>query len=109
MMIDRPRILLGYYEAISHVSQVMLQAATRDDWKAFEHAQSCCEELVRCLQETGITLDSLDEGGRRRRMEIMRQLLSDDARIRNLAQPSFQRLDVLLAGRRLSEFEKRAY
>lgn len=109
MMIDQPRILLGYYEAISHVSQVMLQAATRDDWKAFEHAQSCCEELVRCLQETGITLDSLDEGGRRRRMEIMRQLLSDDARIRNLAQPSFQRLDVLLAGRRLSEFEKRAY
>ncbi len=105
-MIDRPRILLGYYEAIGRVSRVMLGAATRGDWKAFEQAQVCCEQLIACLEATGVTHEALDGNGRRRRLEILRQLLADDARIRDIAQPSLRRLDVLLAGRRLAALEE---
>ncbi len=105
-MIDRPRILLGYYEAIGRVSHVMLGAATRGDWKAFEQAHACCSELIACLEASGISPEALDGQGRRRRMEILRQVLADDARIRDIAHPSMRRLDALLAGRRLAALEE---
>ncbi len=108
LLADRARTLLGYYEAIGHVSQIMLQAARRADWKALEHAHACCEELIRCVQATGLTPETLDSAGRRRRMEILRQLVADDARIRDLTQPSFRRVDNLLVGEQLALYEQGA-
>lgn len=103
---DASRTLLGYYEAIGHVSQLMLQAATRADWKSLEHAHACCEELIRCVQATGLTPETLDDTARRRRMEILRQILADDARIRDLTQPSLRRVDALLVGEQLAMYER---
>ena len=97
----RSRILLGYYEAIGHVSYLMREAASRADWKALQNAHACCEELIRCVRETGLSHETLDENGRRRRMEILRQVLADDACIRDLAEPALGRLDGLLDTRRL--------
>jgi flagellar protein FliT len=99
------RTLLGYYEAIGHVSQIMLDAASRADWKALEHAHACCEELIRCVRASGLTPDSLDPIGRRRRMEILRQIVADDARIRDLTQPSFRRFDAMLVREQLARYE----
>lgn len=103
---DASRTLLGYYEAIGHVSQLMLRAAVRADWKSLEHAQACCEELIRCVQATGLTPETLDETARRRRMEILRQIIADDAHIRDLAQPSFRRVHALLVGEQLALYER---
>lgn len=105
MTVDPSRTLLGYYEAIGHVSHLMLQAASRADWRSLEHAHACCEELIRCVKATGLNAETLDPPARRRRVEILRQLLADDARIRDLTQPSLRRFDTLLAGERLSMFE----
>ena len=104
--LDASRTLLGYYEAIGHVSQLMLQAAARADWKSLEHAHACCEELIRCVQATGLTPETLDDTARRRRMEILRQIVADDARIRDLTQPSFRRIDALLVGEQLAMYER---
>ena len=92
---EQHRVLLGYYEAIGHVSALMLEAASRGDWKALEHAHTCCQELIRCIQATGLTPEALDDAGRKRRMEILRQILADDARIRDLAAPALGRVDRL--------------
>jgi hypothetical protein len=96
MMNEARRVLLGYYEAIGQVSQVMLHAARRGDWKALEHAHACCEELIRCIQATGLTPDALDEPGRKRRMEILRQVIADDARIREYSRPASTPIERLL-------------
>ena len=108
MMPDNSRTLLSYYEAIGHVSHLMVYAASRADWNAFEHAHACCEKLIACLQATGLTPDTLDASARRRRMEILRQVLADDRRIRDLAQPAMGRLDRLLNARHLSVLEQSA-
>ncbi|MEO5701543.1 MAG: flagellar protein FliT [Casimicrobiaceae bacterium] len=105
---DSSRTLLGYYEAIGHVSQLMLQAAIRADWKALEHAHACCEELIRCVQATGLTAETLNPPARARRMEILRQIIADDARIRDISHPSFRRIDMLLVGEQLAMYEHRA-
>jgi flagellar protein FliT len=106
MNTDERRILLGYYEAIGRVSHLMLQAASRRDWKALEHAHTCCEELIRCIQETGLTPEGLDDAGRKRRMEILRQVLADDARIRDIAHPSVGRLGSILGIRPVTTLEQ---
>ena len=108
MMPDNARTLLGYYEAIAHVSQLMVHAASRADWNAYEHAHSCCEQLIACLQATGLRPEALDVAGRRRRMEILRQVLADDRRIRDIAQPGMGRLDRLLNSRHLAVLEQPA-
>ncbi|MEP7205425.1 MAG: flagellar protein FliT [Casimicrobiaceae bacterium] len=105
---DGSRTLLGYYEAIGHVSKIMLQAALRADWQALEHAHACCEELIRCVQAAGLTPETLDDAARRRRMEILRQIIADDARIRHLTEPSLCRVDTLLVGEQLAMYEHRA-
>ena len=89
-------ILLGYYEAIGHVSALMREAAARADWKSVENAHACCEELIRCVRASGLSADTLDAPARQRRMEILRQVIADDACIRELSQPSLARLDDLL-------------
>lgn len=104
--LDPSRTLLGYYEAIGQVSQLMLEAAERADWQSLEHMHACCEELIRCVQATGLTPDTLDAAARRRRMEILRQIMADDARIRDLTQPSLRRVDTLLVSDRLAIYER---
>lgn len=108
MMPDNARILIGYYEAIGHVSHCMVQAASRADWNAYEHAHACCEQLIACLQGTGLTPEVLDASGRRRRMEILRQVLADDRRIRDLVEPAVARIDRLLRARHLAVLEQPA-
>lgn len=105
-MCDRSRTLLGFYESIGRESQAMLEAARQADWAAFRQALGCCEELINTLQAAGLTSEILDAAGRRRRMEILRQVLADDAQIRALADPSVERLDALLTGRRLRALAK---
>ena len=105
-LVDPSRTLLGYYEAIGHASQLMLRAASRSDWRSLEHAHACCQELIRCVQASGLRPDGLDPHARRRRMEILRQVLADDARIRDLTEPSLGRVDELLAGERLAMLER---
>lgn len=102
MNMSGSRTLLGYYEAIGQVSQLMREAASRSDWKAVENAHACCEELIRCVRATGLSSEALDDNAQRRRMEILRQVIADDARIRDLAQPALSRLDGLLESRRVA-------
>lgn len=104
--LDPSRTLLGYYEAIGHVSQLMLEAAERADWQSLEHMHACCEELIRCVRATGLTPETLDAAARRRRMEILRQIMADDARIRDLTEPSLQRVETLLVSDRLAMYER---
>ncbi|MDQ6620900.1 MAG: flagellar protein FliT [Pseudomonadota bacterium] len=104
--VDASRTLLGYYEAIAQVSRLMLEAATRQDWRSLEHAHACCEELIRTVQATGLTPDTLDAAGRRRRVEILAQIVADDKRIRELKQPSLHRFDTLLVRDRVALYER---
>ena len=104
--LEQRRVLLGYYEAIGHVSALMLEAASRGDWRALEHAHACCEELIRCIQATGLTPEALDDAGRKRRMEILRQILADDARIRDLTSPTLGRVDRLFGRTALRAVER---
>ncbi|MFL9889428.1 flagellar protein FliT [Paraburkholderia sp. RL17-383-BIF-A] len=86
------------YEAIAAISCRMLMAARRALWNDLVHLQEEYRHLVEALRdaETGV---KLDEGERLRKYALIRQILADDAAIRDLANPRMASLSALFAGR----------
>jgi len=85
------------YEAIAAVSERMLCAARDAHWNALIDLEEEYRLLVDALKaaDVGVRLTA-DE--RARKFELIRQILADDAAIRDLASPCMARLSALFAG-----------
>jgi flagellar protein FliT len=79
--------LLACYEAIGDASRRMVEAARAADWGAFAERERACEALIERIERIGDPRVILDARGRRRRFEILRGVLIDDAQIRELIEP----------------------
>jgi flagellar protein FliT len=73
--------LLQCYEAIAYTSHDMLAAARAGDWDTVADLELRCRVLIAELAEASrdgeLTVDE-----RRRRLELLRSILADDAEIR---------------------------
>ncbi len=87
------------YEAIAVVSSRMLSAARRALWAELTELQDEYRALIDTLYDvdTGV---SLDEQERLRKYDLIRQILADDAAIRDLVNPSVARLSAFFSARR---------
>ncbi len=92
--------MIQTYESILAVTGEMLEAARSADWDRLVECEQRCRELVETLMtvRNEITLDS---SSRKRKAEIIRKVLADDAAIRDLTQPWLARLQHMMtsAGR----------
>ena len=86
------------YEAIAAISCRMLIAARRALWSDLLHLQEEYRYLVDALRDAEMGV-RLDEGERLRKYALIRQILADDAAIRDLANPRMANLSALFAGR----------
>ncbi|WP_144110888.1 flagellar protein FliT [Paraburkholderia sp. BCC1886] len=86
------------YEAIAVVSRHMLLAARRALWNDLVDLQEEYRCLVDALKDADDGI-SLDEAERLRKYALIRQILADDAAIRDLANPRMATLAALFAGR----------
>ncbi|SMG38794.1 flagellar protein FliT [Paraburkholderia susongensis] len=86
------------YEAIAALSCRMLMAARRALWSDLAHLQEEYRHRVEALREADLGI-KLDEAGRLRKYALIRQILADDAAIRDLANPRMANLSALFAGR----------
>lgn len=87
------------YEAIAAVSSRMLSAARHALWNDLMELQEEYRALVDALRDVDAGL-SLDEHDRMRKYDLIRQILADDAAIRDLLNPSVARLSVFFSARR---------
>ncbi len=98
--------VLHYYESIAGQSQRMLSAARAGDWDDLCAAEEECARLIAHLKQLGDT-PPLNTGERERRMQILKQMLAEDAEIRDLTEPWLKQLEQLLGNagnqRRLSD------
>ncbi|MBB5461447.1 flagellar protein FliT [Paraburkholderia sp. Cpub6] len=85
------------YEAIAALSCRMLMAARRALWNDLVHLQEEYRQLVEALREADVGV-KLDEAERLRKYALIRQILADDAAIRDLANPCMAHLSALFAG-----------
>lgn len=90
---SRQASFLGCYEAIAHATRGMLEAARCADWSALAERQRECARRIACVERLGDPHGVLDAQGRRRRFELLRRMLRDDAEIRDLTQSWIGRVD----------------
>lgn len=89
-------MILAHYESIRQASHQMLEAARRSDWDAVAREEAHVGSLIASLRAAGDARKILIGEGRKRRFEILRHVLADDAEIRNLAQPWLRQVDANL-------------
>ena len=89
--------IIGTYENILAITAQMLDAARAADWDLLVKREQTCRDLVESLMSGRIDNNIvLEPPVRKRKVEIIRKVLADDAEIRNLAEPWMQRLQHLL-------------
>ena len=80
------RTLMNCYEELALASKAMLAAALVADWNQVSTLERGCAGLIASMP-AGDRAPPLPEPQRRRRFEIMRRILAEDAQIRAMTQP----------------------
>ena len=89
--------MISTYETILSVTAKMLDAARAADWEGLVSREQECRELVENLMKARGESDIvLEPTVHKRKVEIIRKVLADDAEIRNLTEPWMQKLQSLL-------------
>ncbi|TAK79503.1 MAG: flagellar protein FliT [Aquabacterium sp.] len=78
--------LLGYYEKIEQASLSMLEAARSGDWDTVVKLEGACAVLIAQLKHAA-TEYTLGPDELQLKTRIMQRILTNDAEIRNLAEP----------------------
>jgi flagellar protein FliT len=87
--------VIARYEAIAALSRCMLAAAHAGDWSEVTRLEGRCRELIAELKEVARHA-RLNRAEQRRRIELLRGILADDAEIRRRAEPWLSQLERLL-------------
>lgn len=93
--------IIKTYEDILSVTGQMLEAARNNDWDALVERETECRKLVEQLMTAKAEAETetnaeLEPEARKRKVEIIRKVLADDAEIRNLTEPWLARLQHLM-------------
>lgn len=86
---------LPFYEAIADASRLMLAAARGDDWDEVARLEARCGDLIAQLKEVARN-QPLGVAEQRRRIELLRAILANDAGIRVRAEPWLQQLERMI-------------
>lgn len=84
--IDLKQRTLRTYELLAAMSEAMLDAARRSDWRAVIAIEADCDRLMQSFCGTSVA-PRLDKQTKQRRAELMHRIVAIDAAIRQLAQP----------------------
>ena len=88
--------LISTYERILEVTGLMLAAARQSDWDRLTVLERSCRVEVERLIALGDGQLQLPEPLRKRKTQIIRSVLADDAEIRRITQPGMAQLEQLI-------------
>ncbi len=88
--------VIAVYEDIRAVTEQMLQAACNSDWDQLVSLEKICKGLVEGLIAAQ-PREPLSGKLQQRKVEIIKQVLADDAKIRNLTEPWMKQLQSILS------------
>lgn len=91
--------ILEHYEAIARASQRMLDAARASDWAEVGRQEERCRMLIAALKAAAVRT-TLPPAENRRRIELLRRILTDDAEIRGRSEPWLKQLERLISSPR---------
>ena len=86
--------MLSTYEALERITQEMVQAASGAEWDRLVELEHACSGHVTRLREGGEA--ALNAAGRQRKVELIKKILDDDRRIRDLTTPWMTQLSAMI-------------
>lgn len=93
--------LIHCYETIADTSRLMLAAARADDWDEVVRLEERCRALIVELKQVART-QHLGASEQRRRIELLRAILDNDAEMRIRAEPWLRQLERMIMPPRYS-------
>ena len=100
--------ILAIYEDISRITRQMLEAARSDDWDQLVDLEKNCSARFAHLFELEDG-SARDDEFRRRKGELIRDVLRDDAQIRLLVEPWLAHLSAMIGTTRQQGRLNQAY
>ena len=91
-----PPTLAPLYDAMLHVARLMADAAEAADWETLSAARDCAKLLTSRI-DTAASATVLQPGWSERRYAVLRDVLRQDARVREALQPTPPNLRSILA------------
>jgi flagellar protein FliT len=88
--------VLSVYETMAELSRQMLEAATSSDWERLTQLESRCAGHVARLRD-GEASTPFHGEQRVRKIALLKMLLDDDRKIRDLAMPKLAELSALIS------------
>jgi flagellar protein FliT len=103
-----PNQVIATYEKVTGIMASMCAAARAADWKRLAVLEKDCARLVALLQHSPVSAE-LTPPQQRRKFELLRQLLADDAEIRRHTEPWMENLKSLIQSTGRKRQISRAY
>lgn len=98
--------LISLYESVATITASMLDAARTGDWELLAQLESDCSTHVQTIRETDLPI-ALAPELREKKIFIIKKILADDKKIREITEPWMLRLSNLMqnssATRKLSQ------
>jgi flagellar protein FliT len=88
--------LISTYERILSVTSLMLAAARQGDWDRLTDLERRCRTEVDGLVALGDAQPQLEEQLKKRKTQIIRSVLADDAEIRRIIEPGMAQLEQMI-------------
>ncbi len=84
---DEAPPLIPLYNAMMHVARLMADAAEAADWETLDAARDCARLLTSRI-DSGSAQKPTEAGWSERRYAVLRDVLRQDARVREALQPT---------------------
>lgn len=107
-MMQKQMNMIAQYESLSGILARMVSAAEQGDWDQVAGMESACKPLIELIKSTPVD-ERLSHDQRRQKIQVIRKILHDDARLRELANPRMAQLQEMLQETRKSRDAVRAY
>jgi flagellar protein FliT len=95
LSVNPSRRLIERYHEVAQASRDMLAAARREDWSEVSRLEARCGDLIAVLKRAAMD-EPLDTVEQQRRIELLREMLQDDAQIRLRTEPWLLELERLI-------------
>ena len=100
--------LITVYENVAEITTQMVHAAQANDWQLLASLEERCTQQVQVIRENNEPVD-LEAEERQKKVNVIKRILADDRKIRDITQPRLAQLSELMRSSSTQSKLARAY
>lgn len=89
--------LISIYENVAIITNQMVSAAESNNWTLLATLEESCSLQVQVIKKNEVPV-VLEEGERELKVRVIKKILADDRKIRDITQPRMAQLSELMRG-----------